>query len=399
MKHIHYYTFAAALFLSTSAHAGFQFTGPVNPQPQGQVGELLPVPQDPVQMPAVPAQIVVETPTPAPVVTAAPAPTPVIAPAPVQEQQPTQVMTAPAPTRIQAPVAQAQMQTQPITTMPVTSSDDIRWNPQPIAMRVPVNNDLPVRRQSGFDMAVGFGDNLPLVTALEQVIPGNYTYSIAPELERGQTVSWQGGQPWPDVLDNMLASLDYQSRIEGNNVRINAMTPTPSAIAPAPQPLQPRAQEVAYQQPQAITAAPAPQAPAVIAQAPTAMIAPQQTYAPALQKDPVPLIAAKTTENNPDEKDSIVPETTAGQWTALSGTSLRTVLESWSSLEGVDLFWSSDYDYPLVGDVNVSGTYEEAVEILLSGFSDAKPKPVGRLHPNLPHGPAVLLIETLQTSE
>jgi len=75
---------------------------------------------------------------------------------------------------------------------------------------------------------------------------------------------------------------------------------------------------------------------------------------------------------------------------------LKTVLESWSNLEGVDLFWSADYDYDLIGDVNISGNFEEAVEELLKGFSDAKPKPVGRLHPNLPHGPAVLVIETSQ---
>jgi hypothetical protein len=96
---------------------------------------------------------------------------------------------------------------------------------------------------------------------------------------------------------------------------------------------------------------------------------------------------------------TVVPEVTQGQWTALSGTSLKTVLEDWSNIEGVDLFWSSDYDYPLVGDVNITGTYEEAVAGLLEGFSDAKPKPVGRLHPNLPHGPAVLLVETGRLSD
>jgi hypothetical protein len=107
-------------------------------------------------------------------------------------------------------------------------------------------------------------------------------------------------------------------------------------------------------------------------------------------------VAVETTENTEEENQnaSIVPDVSMGQWTAQSGTSLKTVLESWSNLEGVDLFWSSDFDYPINGDVNISGTYEEAVEALLLGFSEANPKPVGRLHPNLPHGPAVLLIES-----
>jgi len=72
-------------------------------------------------------------------------------------------------------------------------------------------------------------------------------------------------------------------------------------------------------------------------------------------------------------------------------------LEEWSGQAGAEIFWSSDYDYPLAGEVNISGSFEEATETLLRGFEQARPKPVARLHPNLPHGPAVLVVETRQT--
>ena len=116
--------------------------------------------------------------------------------------------------------------------------------------------------------------------------------------------------------------------------------------------------------------------------------------APVLEKKITTNLSVSTTENDKQEQISVIPEVTEGQWLAQSGASLKTVLESWSSLEGVDLFWSSDYDYILAGDVNINGTYEAAVKTLLEGFSQAQPKPMGRLHPNLPNGPAVLVIET-----
>lgn len=81
-------------------------------------------------------------------------------------------------------------------------------------------------------------------------------------------------------------------------------------------------------------------------------------------------------------------------WSADAGATLRSVLSRWSREAGVQLYWSSEYDYPLQADVMLNGTYEKAVSTLLDGMRDAQPRPLGRLHPNPPDGPAVLIIET-----
>ena len=86
-------------------------------------------------------------------------------------------------------------------------------------------------------------------------------------------------------------------------------------------------------------------------------------------------------------------------WRAVRGDSLKTVLTDWSMDAGVELYWSSEFDYPLDSSVRLKGTFEEAVQNILTGLRDARPRPVGRLHPNEPEGPAVLVIETQQIVE
>ncbi len=39
------------------------------------------------------------------------------------------------------------------------------------------------------------------------------------------------------------------------------------------------------------------------------------------------------------------------------------------------------------------GTFPDAVTTLLTAYNDAAPRPVGKLHPNLPAGPSVLVVQ------
>jgi hypothetical protein len=82
------------------------------------------------------------------------------------------------------------------------------------------------------------------------------------------------------------------------------------------------------------------------------------------------------------------------QWSARKGTTLREVLELWTRQSGIELYWASEFDYPIASDINLRGTFEEALQVLLKGLEESNPRPLGRLHPNLPNGPAVLVIET-----
>lgn len=71
-----------------------------------------------------------------------------------------------------------------------------------------------------FPHAVGFGRDLPLALALSQVVPPQYSYAFAQNVNVGQVVSWQGGKPWNEVLDEMLASSGMRAVIKGNQITI-----------------------------------------------------------------------------------------------------------------------------------------------------------------------------------
>ncbi len=332
-------TTSCVLAMASSAHAGFQFTAPIEQKPQVSIapvqGGLLPTP-DQMQMPAVPAAPVVSAPMQV-------APTPQIPSAP---QQPTGIMSL----------------------------------PQPVSAPVP---SAPV--QNGYDMAVGFGSDLPLVTALRQIIPSDYSYVLDKNIAVGQTVSWNGGQEWPVVLENTLAQVGMTSQI--NDTVVN--------IAPN----QPQIVQNVVPLPEIVQETPVVEAPQPLIQMSEPVKPVEVTPQVNAPKSIIPntLNVVEVAEKKKVDLPPVEP--VASQWMAQSGQSLQSTLEAWSNLAGVDLFWSSDYDYPLSSDVSVEGEFADAVEMLLAGFSQAKPKPMGRLHPNLPNGPAVLIVETQQDTK
>lgn len=81
-------------------------------------------------------------------------------------------------------------------------------------------------------------------------------------------------------------------------------------------------------------------------------------------------------------------------WTASRGDTLHKVLEDWSHRAGAEFEWAAEYDYPLQASISYTGTFEEAVRNLLSGFEDAHPQPVAQLHANPGAGQMVLVIRS-----
>ncbi len=132
------------------------------------------------------------------------------------------------------------------------------------------------------------------------------------------------------------------------------------------------------------TAAPAPRAPTPapgLAPVPHTMIA-------AAAVPPAPLPAAPVMHGGAMDPMEIL------YWQAADGENLKNVLERWAAQSRVTLVWNSVYDYVLPNRIRMHGTFPDAVQTLLDGFSATDPRPVGKLHPNLPAGPSVLMIES-----
>ncbi len=87
-------------------------------------------------------------------------------------------------------------------------------------LRGPVEKTAPA---VNYTEAVGFGRDLPLALALSQVVPAGFTHSFAKNVDAGKNVSWEGGKPWNEVLNDMLRPQNLTSIIQGNQVIIQKL--------------------------------------------------------------------------------------------------------------------------------------------------------------------------------
>tara|TARA_R110002124_G_scaffold129483_1_gene291022 strand:- start:332383 stop:333429 length:1047 start_codon:yes stop_codon:yes gene_type:complete len=195
--------------------------------------------------------------------------------------------------------------------------------------------------------AYGFGKDMPLALALRQIVPASYAFSFENDVNIGTRVSWQGGEPWNEVLKTALrqqnlSAIIYDDMVLVRNAAIMADTAPMSA---------------------------APVAPPVATKEESASSAPTTL--------------------------AVVPDylNEEGSWLAVSGKTLRSVLSSWSDKTGVILHWDNVYDFAVTESWSYEGSYVHAVDALLGAFSDETPHPTARLHPNAPTGPAILVIE------
>lgn len=83
------------------------------------------------------------------------------------------------------------------------------------------------------DIAVGFGRDLPLVIALQQVAPAGHQFSFASGVNPGTPVSWEGGKAWTAVMDDMLAPHGLGFQQQGNVIVVGAFNTQEAVLSPA----------------------------------------------------------------------------------------------------------------------------------------------------------------------
>ena len=230
--------------------------------------------------------------------------------------------------------------------------------------------------------AVGFGRDVPLALAVSQIAPEQYAIIYDPSVNQQTIVSWQGGRSWDLVFQEMLCPLGLSSRVAGNQVLIEQGSWNSGGHAGS-----------GYQWPDSHS---------VHRYGETYAQAGEDSYHDWVQS------GWDGDYRGEQEDGSYYHDASYGDlderkthgiddqhnWKSEKGKSLRDTLLDWSAQVGVQLHWSSDYDFPLESHISLNGTFNEAVQNLLTGLTYAQPRPIGRLHPNLPDGPAVLVIDT-----
>ena len=206
--------------------------------------------------------------------------------------------------------------------------------------------------QKAYALAYGFGKEMPLALALRQIVPASYAFSFDPAVNIGTRVSWQGGEAWNVVLKKALMDKYLTAVVYDDMVFVRPATAADKAHVEA-----------------AVATMPAAEMPATEVKA---------------TAEPAPMVSEVA---QPAYLDA------AHSWSATSGQTLRSVLSEWSDKVGVQLHWENVYDYAIVSDWSYDGDYVHAVDGILTAFEGETPKPVGRLHPNAPTGPVILVVD------
>ncbi|MGB4102279.1 MAG: TcpQ domain-containing protein [Alphaproteobacteria bacterium] len=310
------------------------------------------------------------------------APTPVVPPS-----GPVDGAAMPAPMQLPAVVPEAPPP--PAPSIPSTPG-----------IATPVTTPTPAAPPSASEMVDGFGRDIPLTVALKQILPPSYGFALD-GVDGGMLVSWEGGKAWYHVLDDMLTKAKLYGREEGQIIKISQAkmhdaapgiaAKEPPVIVP-PMPVLDNKQSV-----QKIETT--PPVAAAKAQGIEPLVIPS-----AIKADGAPLLAEADSALPPIPQGELVapnatmmPQlqpTAAEMWRAEPGDHLHAVIKKWCARAHVELVWSTEYDYPIQASLNFSGSFEDAVRGLLTGFVEAKPQPYGRLHDNPSVGQRTLVIET-----
>lgn len=82
------------------------------------------------------------------------------------------------------------------------------------------------------EIVAGFGKDMPLAIALEQILPKGLVPAPAEGIDMGQKVTWEGGKPWQQVLNTMLAPKGLRARQDGQQVRVEPQPGGPQFPTP-----------------------------------------------------------------------------------------------------------------------------------------------------------------------
>lgn len=80
------------------------------------------------------------------------------------------------------------------------------------------------------------------------------------------------------------------------------------------------------------------------------------------------------------------------KWAAPAGSSLQATLDQWAARAGVTVVWDDVVSLPVKKTVDVSGTFEQAVQSLLDQYGSDKTRPFGQLNTDPDNGQRTLTI-------
>lgn len=109
-----------------------------------------------------------------------------------------------------------------------------------------------------------------------------------------------------------------------------------------------------------------------------------------------PELTAKVNEITQDDYGQAQPLAAQMDWNALEGSSIRQVLQTWSSSADVRLMWLHENDFAVLNPFIMRSTYERAVQKMLDQYQDNHVRPVATLHIDPETGTKTLVVRVVE---
>lgn len=269
----------------------------------------------------------------------------------------------------------------PAVTAPVTVAKSAQQQPKqemkPQPHSASFKEAIKRKVNEKFPPVFGFGSDVPLALALQQIVPANYSYAFGKGVNPGEKVSWQSGERWDDVLIAALDGSSMQARLQGQTIVVSNIPQgfSPQMAQPMKAPMQTQAQSkklelepMALQNPEPMPVATAqPRRSAIVDPKSTASSMPKQANLATPQSEINPFPLGRNYEPVRD-------------WKASKGESLKSVLSRWSRKNKIQMVWGASYDYTVNNDMALKGTMSQALAMLFNhGLGPNAAKPATKL--------------------
>lgn len=386
----------AVLLGATSAYAGFEWV-PVQPEPQPEVHKQAPVVEEaPSPVLPEPEEVLDEGPHGFESAADEPPPLPALGSAAGDRRAETRVVppsghddevvtfAEPPVQNVQteatsSPVEQDSVE-KPYVIMPEDAPETARQSladkssspdsPLPAATEDVVHSDEATAIGAAPELdeqdVIGFGSDIPLALALQQVVPPGFAFSFSTDVNPGAKVSWTGGKPWCDVMHDMLAPLEMTAAIRGKVIFIHSLRHSAVRSQGEESLIEPSAGQSQDEE-------------GDVSDAPAKNVDDISGMRRHNIQDP----GFKPQEQNPetlaalDERvsqsvvDDRQPQRKEQLWEAESGDSLKQVLQSWSKIGDFEVDWQVLHDFTVQSDIMVAGNVDTALKVLvMNGLGD-----------------------------
>ncbi|MCB1651652.1 MAG: TcpQ domain-containing protein [Alphaproteobacteria bacterium] len=237
----------------------------------------------------------------------------------------------------------------------------------------------------------GFGSDMPLALALRQVVPAAYSFSFGPGVNPGVRVSWSGGKPWGEVVQDMVAPLGLAVRIQERRVHISSAEGVQSMNDAPVVPEGNRGQSLQLSASQSLSVEEAVKS--VDAGEDDVRRDAIQDPGEAPSEQPAQTQAALLGEEESDQDVATLEadaqmaaalEPAAGDaradvepvYQARKGDSLKQTFDDWGRRSNVEVIWQASHDYQIDSDIAAGGGFEEALKSALSSLGEAGDAPM-----------------------